>query len=582
MKYKLIAIAITTILSPQINAATYKVVELGNADTAKHSYVTDFNDSGTAIGVIRGNYNLPIDVSAIDFEDNTLENAWDNQKTYEESIDKTITFTLADIQAGTINADALSFMKTFLAGKSGDANWQKMSDPIAVSFSPLPEEQLFFDQDLSNQDVPYDYTGLSRSVNNNFTAISENGVKVGWGSAPYTKEMFTPGGETEAELFYSREFENRARVIKPDGTFFDIVPEYNQYGGISIVTDISQQADGGYVLVGEVSTGIPVDRQENLDDNCLGEDDDEEPTSVCVWKYKIQPTQLFDRRAVKWSLDADFNITNTEILGLALTIQDDEEFAFKSTALTVNSEGVSAGYSHARWKDTDTIVTMPAYYKDGEVKTFINQEDDWRGGQVADINDNNILTGYSTKPISGTTRAKFFYHDINTGQTTFPIDYFESSASLARDINNNGIIVGEGEIETNTSSNRRKEAFMYDINAEKFTNINDLLPCYDTDGETRFPYVIAEATGINEQNEIIGSATKTVVKKDSKGDTVTDTSGEIEYESIVVAVKLVPISGEVESCPTQAAETYKRKAGNFGFLSLLLLPLVALRRKFLK
>ena len=134
MKNKLIALAVAGVLSPQIHAATYKVVELGSAETAKHSYVTDFNDEGTAIGAIRGNYNLPIDISAIDFEDNSLDNAWKNQEKYEESIDKQITFTLQDIESGNINADALSFMLSFLSGKRSDPNWQKIDDAVVASF----------------------------------------------------------------------------------------------------------------------------------------------------------------------------------------------------------------------------------------------------------------------------------------------------------------------------------------------------------------------------------------------------------------------------------------------------------------
>lgn len=578
MKNKLIALAVAGVLSPQIHAATYKVVELGSAETAKHSYVTDFNDDGTAIGVLRDNYNLPIDISAIDFEDNSLDNAWKNQEKYEESIDKQITFTLQDIESGNINADALSFMLSFLSGKRSDPNWQKVDDTVVVSFDSGTQEQVIFDSQLLIDSGDYQYDGLSRSVRNNLTAISENGVKVGWGSPAYTKEMFTPDGETQEELFYLREFESRGIVIKPDGSQMVIEPEFNEHGGMSIITDISQRDDGGYVLVGDVSTGIPEDRQKNLDDNCDGKD---EPEAVCVWLYKNQSNELFDRRAVKWTLDSEFNLTNTEILGLALTPEDDEDFAFKSTALTVNAEGIAAGYSHVRRYDNENrIDTMPVYFKDGEIISYITQNKNMLSGQASDINDNNIIVGFMNKAISGTTRTKFYYHDINTGQTMFPEDYFSSSSSIARDINNQGIIVGEGETETNTSSNRRREAFMYEIHAEKFTNINDLLPCYASNGQDRYPYVVAEATGINENNEIIGSATKTVKKRDKQGNIVIDSTGQEEFESVVVAVKLVPIEGDIEKCPTQASETYERQGASFGFLSVLLLPLVAIRRRF--
>ena len=92
---------------------------------------------------------------------------------------------------------------------------------------------------------------------------------------------------------------------------------------------------------------------------------------------------------------------------------------------------------------------------------------------------------------------------------------------------------------------------------------------------------MVEATAINENNEIFGTATKTVEKLDSLGGVVTDINGEIEYESIAIAVKLTPIAnGEVESCAPVEAEVYERNSASFPWYTLLLLPLVGLRRVF--
>ena len=91
---------------------------------------------------------------------------------------------------------------------------------------------------------------------------------------------------------------------------------------------------------------------------------------------------------------------------------------------------------------------------------------------------------------------------------------------------------------------------------------------------------MAEAKVINEDNEIFGVATKTVEKRDTFGNVETDIEGNIEYESVAVAVKLTPIDGEVEDCTPIEEELYERSSASFPWYTLLLLPLVGLRRVF--
>ncbi len=426
-----------------------------------------------------------------------------------------------------------------------------------------------------------DYDGLTRSTINLFNAVSEDGVTVGWGGAPYDKVSFTPDGEDDAETWFTHEFIERGIVISADGSIsVELEPEFNEYGGTSRANDIVK-TNSGYTVVGNISTSIPDDRQDNIDDNC---DNEDEPTSVCINLLNSNISRgLFNKRAVKWELDESLNIISVEELGMALTPDEGEteDDAFTSTALAVNNNGTIVGSSNTRYyKNDDTILTMPVYFKDGAVTDFINQEDDWQAGKSIAINDNDVITGYATKRIEGTLRNKFFYHDIETGNTVFPTDYFSSSSSYGNDINNQGYIVGEGEVGVSDSS-RLKEAFIYKIGEDKITNLNDLLPCYDTDGETDYAYSMVEATAINENNEIFGTATKTVEKLDSLGGVVTDINGEIEYESIAIAVKLTPIAnGEVENCAPVEAEVYERNSASFPWYTLLLLPLVGLRRIF--
>ncbi|MGS0535793.1 DUF3466 family protein [Pseudoalteromonas sp. SaAl2] len=578
MKYKLLAASILATMSTSALSATYELTELGSFDEAKHRYVTDVSENGHMIGLVNGLYNLPIDVSYIDFTDSLIESAYEQEEAYFELIKKEITFTLDDIQnknAAATNPDAHSFMLSFLTGQANNSEYQKLANLAAIRFSEdgsPAQEQVLFDTGS------VDFDGLTRSVSNIYNAISDDGVSVGWGSAPYDKVLFTPDGEDDEETHYEREFISRGVVISDSGVAFPLTPDFDEYGGISSAGDIVK-TNSGYTVVGQVSTGIPEDRQENIDDNCDGED---ELISVCIENiHRGSSSQLFDLRAVKWKLDSSLNIVDTEILGLGLTPDEDEGAAFISNAVGVNKNGIAVGYSSVRYvKDSDTILSLPVYFKDGNVTEIVDQEDDWFGGKAISINENDVIVGYATKYIEGASRFKFFYHDIASGSTVFPTDYFSSSASIANDINDNGYIVGEGETDVFNVGSRRREGFLYKIGEDSITNLNDLLPCYEDDGETRYKYVISEAKSINNNNEIFGVATKTVEKTDSLGGVVTDINGDIEYESVAVAVKLTPTDGEVEQCSDPETETYERQSASFPWYTLLLLPLVGLRRVF--
>ncbi|KPM84630.1 DUF3466 family protein [Pseudoalteromonas lipolytica] len=581
MKYKLLAASILATLSTSAMSATYKLEELGGLDGAKHNYVTDVSENGHIIGIANSLYRLPIDISYIDFTDSAIKNAYDARESYFESIDKEITFTLDDIEnndAVNTNADAHQFMIDFItdtqSNRLTNSEYQKLSSAAATIYgSEGVSEQVLYDEES------LDYDGLTRSTTNILNAVSDDGVMVGWGSAPYEKTSFTQTDEDEEETHFLRDFISRAIVITEDGVKVELAPEFDEYGGISTANDIIKTTNG-YEVVGSVSIDIAVDPLDDITDNCDGED---EPVSDCVETYNRSYTAgIFNKRAVKWTLDSSLNITNTELYGLGLTPEDDEDFAFRSNAITLNDSGLIVGTSDVRYKDTDTRITMPVIFENGEVKQFIDQDDDWTSGQALAVNNNDIIVGYAAKRIDTATRTKFFYYDKKSDSVVFPSDYFSSSSSVANDINDNGIIVGEGETDIYNTTTRRREGFIYTVGDDSIVNLNDLLPCYEEDGETHFKYTVAEAKSINNNNEIFGVATKTVEKTDSFGNVVVDVDGNIEYESIAVAVKLTPIDGSVEECPAEEIEQYERQSASFPWYALLLLPFAAARRFFKK
>lgn len=577
MKYKLLAASILATMSTSALSATYQLTELGALEGAKYSYVTDVSESGHIIGIANGLYNLPVDIEHIDFSLSLIQNAYTNEVNAFELSDKEITFTLEDIEknnAVATNADAHSFMIRFLANVSANYQFQKLSSLTAIKYdSGAAVEQTLFDINTP------DYPGVTRSVTNFYNAVAEDGTTVGWGSAPFDKIEFTIEDETDPTSWFTRDFIERGIIISESGMEVPLVPQFSEYGGTSQASDIVKTADG-YIVVGNMSLGIPQTRQTNITDNC---DDKYQPFSTCIEVINNQTTRgIFNKQATKWTLDNAFNITSTEVLGLAFTPYEDEvDFAFISNAFAVNKNGIAAGVSNTRYYDKDTtIITMPVYFKDGKAVEFINQPDGWQGGKSLTINDNNIVTGYATRRVDGALRNKFFYHDIATGTTVYPDSYFTSSSSYGNSINNQGYIVGEGEVGISDSS-RRSAAFIYKIGDDKITNLNDLLPCYDMDGTSSYGYSMSEAKVINENNEIFGVATKTVEKRNSLGEVVTDVNGKTEYESVAVAVKLSPIpNGTIEDCAPPDAEVYERRSASFSWYGLLLLPLIAFRRVF--
>lgn len=582
MKYKLLAAVVCAAVSSGVQAVTpYTLEEIGNYANAKHSYITDVNENGQAVGVAQGIFNITIDIAALDFEDNNLENAYDNRKRYFESIEEEITFTLADIEAGNINGDAQEFLQDFLYGRFLDSEYQKISGNgrnefnVAISYDETTKEIRLFDIEHD------DYNGVTRSTENLINAISDDGIMVGWGSAPFEKISFTPDGQSESETHYTREFTKRGIVIRPDGSKVELPPIFDTYGGTSIASDIVK-TEAGYLISGESSISTASSPQEQVDDRC---DNKDEPTQTCIESYiNSASLGLYNTRATLWHLDNDLNIIDTIDLGLGITPDEDEaERAYNSTAYAVNKAGLVIGHSVVRYRDGDAITTYPVYYQNDEVIEFIDEEEYRPGGRAMAINESGIITGFAFKSIEGVSRSKFFYHDTETGETVFPADFFKSSSAIANDINENGMIVGQAETQASSSSTRRKEGFLYNISTETLTNLNDLLPCKAADGESSYPYVLAEATNILNDGTIYGSATKTVEKRDPLGNIVYDKDGKAERESIVVSVKLTPnANGTPESCPTQEQETYQRKGGVTHWFALSLLSLIGLRRRVIK
>nr|WP_262975352.1 DUF3466 family protein [Pseudoalteromonas piscicida] len=360
-------------------------------------------------------------------------------------------------------------------------------------------------------------------------------------------------------------------MVTPAGEKIRLEPAFTEYGGLSLATDIKQTADGGYIVVGQSSTSLSQKATENIEDSCDGVD---EPVDVCIQRL----TSPYHTRAYKWTFDNDFNLVSATDLGLGFTPDEDDDRAYSSLALATNADGLTVGESRVRRQSNDDLLPygQAVYYKDGEIKRIKEVESFIEYSQAVDVNDNGTIVGVFGRSSNGSREfdSTGFYFNANTAEFKEMPAYFEGSATAITDINNNGFVVGQGVTEK-SGSNRRREAFLYEIGAEKLVNINSLLPCKSDS----FPYTIAEAVKITDDNKIYAIATKTVERRNTLGEIEKDSKGETEYESVSLPVLLTPISGEPENCTPPEAETYERQSASWSWLSLLAIPLVALRRR---
>ena len=160
-----------------------------------------------------------------------------------------------------------------------------------------------------------------------------------------------------------------------------------------------------------------------------------------------------------------------------------------------------------------------------------------------------------------------------------PHDYFYGSDSTARGINNSGLMVGEGEIETHNESSqnpRRTAAFVYDMENDLFTNLNNTIAC-----SLRLTYDIIEARGITDAGLISATAIVKVDRRDAKGEIMLDANGTPLREDVVRSISLEPMPDDGEVCTAEEESKVIRKGASVSFSGLFaVLALFGLRRKY--
>jgi uncharacterized membrane protein len=300
------------------------------------------------------------------------------------------------------------------------------------------------------------------------------------------------------------------------------------------------------------------------------------PLEVCLYQARPRASEQFTRRATVWQLDAQGDTISTQTYGLSFVPAEDDIRNYFNEALDINNQGLAVGVGSVVGEFS--LRTLAMRFEDGITTRLLPEEDEpedsTAGSFAIGINDDGLVAGYQARVVNGSTvAAKLFVYDTNTDTLNFPSDFFISSNTFPRDINNNGIIVGDAEVDARQNP-RPRAAFMYDIAKDEFTDLNTMIACDS-------PYTIVSANSINDNNEILVDAVIVKTQRNILGEPALNSDGEQFTQSSVVALKLTPTGAAAPICELGEAEleaSERQGASNSLVFVMFLLSILGFRR----
>ncbi|MFS1704650.1 DUF3466 family protein, partial [Alteromonas sp. AMM-1] len=378
------------------------------------------------------------------------------------------------------------------------------------------------------------------------------------------------------------------------------IQPFVQVNGISkVLTPAEDEPLGGYgeafainsqLQVAGYSSAAFTDTYIDAAENC--EDDETRgstPIELCRYNLIASESTLLSagyRRATIWNLDSQGNVVNTTAYGMVFTPEETSNLlSYYSKAFDINDNGVAVGESST---GETVIYTLPGSnagrysvivataFVDGEVVELLPRDENLKSTATA-INNDDWVVGNVLRESNGVAREQMFIYNVESGEAIYPDGFFATAAVNPRAINNNGIIVGEGEYDSSVQTDRQLRAFMYDINVGEFIDLNTLLTC-----EQQAQYTLVTANDINDNNEIVANAMYKSPQVYITGEEVLTDSGDTNDITRVIAVKLSPTGvNDIEQCDSDEDENYERKGASLPLYGLLVLGVLAIfRRKF--
>jgi hypothetical protein len=584
------------------HGATYKVIDKGSAENLEYTYGKKQNNQGVMAVEGANVYNFPVQWSYLDDTDfNSINTLALTRHNYIYGLDVIEDFEA--LKAGNPSANDLAWAKLYLQQQSSSSanqyfEYQMVGDAVAMINLGAESENTevpIFDTSFAGTNT------LTRSTIDVIEGVSDSGVVFGTATAPYLpmEEVTDSNGNVRQHWlrahgqrgFFAPGYGQEVIALEPGETRYG--------GGISAVFDMN--ANG--VAVGYSSYKLSDNLVEFILDSETGCEEPNQydvPYDICIQRNQ---SGMYYIQAYKWQVSSAGETPIATELGLLVEPNVDDKRAFTSQALAVNSHGIAVGYAHG-WNSND--VTAPAVDERMSGSYAVIYKEDAEGNQQVfdfnqthysfntrsvfpfskahDISDNGLVVGYTTN--IDTSVKKFFYVDTNVPddemEIVTPKDFFTTSKSTAFAVNSNGVIVGEGEIETHNDSPqnpRRTAGFMFDTSNEsaEIIDLNTLLVC-DT------PYSILKANDINDEGLISATAVVKSESFDAKGEAILDESGNPVLIDVVRAVLLEPIpGGKVDDCGATEDKVERQGASFSGVVIFALFALFTFRRRtFLK
>ena len=534
------------------HAAQYEIVELPVTELGSSTFPAAINNVGETVVNMKLQYNPPIDTTLIDFGSAIIIAGLDN---------------LDGVRGGDLSDVDYSFLYSYISTYNEDQQFQQISSLNSYIATEANSDEIrgFDTLDPNTDDYRNSTTTQVRSINDFGYAVGKS--QDGFYTLSYLNEDFNEQTYVLND-FYSRGF---ALV---DGDTTELPPPDVTAGGLSDAYDInSSNQVVGYGTTEFVSDTYADDVETCSDPDARGD----VPEKSCLRSLSINlsnsVTSVAQQRGLIWQLDERGDLIDTYTLGMLIEPSNLSTTVYTSTAVAINDYGVAVGESPNYYQDTESLTTAAAIYIGDRVST-INQSDEIYTSSAYDINNDNLVVGHISKDVNGTTRTKFFVHDIEADLTLYPDDFFPGSSSVANSINDEGFVVGYGESDS-ALTDRRTEGFIYDYKNDIFQGLNSLVECNSD-------YDIVQANGINDDNEIVATALVSKPQRNIRGEIVLDELGGQTMVDAVVAVKLLPISGgSIDNCDVYEEELVRQGASMPWVLNLglFLLCLVRLRKQ---
>ena len=559
---KPLSIALISAFSLNAQAALYEVIDLGVTDDDEvHNYVMSGSSvagqSGLLVGVGSIEGQLFIDHDSINVDE------------------------IDEDQIVIDDTDLEDFALDFSDFELTDDELKNIDSYKGVNYSILNDsfkgwERLHVWDYIVEEDDEY-----SATTNDFLVGVSDDGIAVGYGSAPYKiytwTEENTDGDEIETGAIL-REFSSQAFVYRvgedTDTGLVALQGEGSEYGGWSIAYAMNNSG----LVIGAASTDVSEASIEEIED-CI--DEGIQPEAWCNQKAQ------YSTRAYVWRINSQLETTETASLGMLFEPSEVYAGSYFTKLNAVNDNGYIVGQSLGYFDLEQPNENQPQKY--AAIYTLFSNQGDrgviditdrdvYASSQAIDINNDNIVVGTALRLVNGSYRTKSFYYDVSeefSDLTEIP-SAFDSSSMWVKDINNNGQMVGVFEWEPRPSGvQRRRHAYIYQAGDAEITDLNNAIGCDS-------PWEIVEANTVLDDGLILATALGEVPILDDEGEPVFGTDGSELTRLVTRGVALKGIDGGIaEQCENadEPLPNHERQGASIALLLMFLPLLVIFRRK---